>query len=1097
MALLTTIALLAATVSPQDPERASTEPFRHAASMPADTLFAAELRPQAGFRDELEPTRFWAAFQEQLDQPTCRDLLATLRAPLSGREGEGIRATDLIAHGVSIAITAPDRTGAPGVLAIAEIGDLASKLATALDDRTAQGRSGIERRDRPGTSAWHVAVGRQPFVIALAGTTLIVASPPDRLDKALQNRAGQSAESLASNARFRQFSRHVGTRLGATEVAIAWFDVTGMVEQGLAEAPAAIRENAKRWLARIGLDGLGGVGITVGAERGVVRERVLVSTNGPRGTLLDALFPQGGQLGLDAATLAPRDVASFFAIETDLKTAYSEILRILDGAEPKLAEELRRFVRASGQQLGVDVETDLLYQLGHRVAAMQWPATDSTSTGEWLYVIDVERSERVADVLTRLPMFESSKLGAYDMLLQRNGGVGLAVGRGMLVAASSERQLRRWLGDQRVPTPHAEVRAALSQLTEGGIGCGWVNPRPLMTETLRAIDAAGAVAPGAAIARRIVSHASTTLSPLTWSLYSNPLGFTAQFESSSGFIAELAVAVLVGIAEEAAADPMLARLLDATRSSEDLRSVHATQVLAALQFAETRWFEQHKVYADVDALIAGGLIGADMFDGPRGPGILGLGDSLVTVLLVPGDTPHWVGVIWPADRHTGEVFAVSDEQPPMRNELVARSRGIATPMLRDVFNRGDVGAGLTPGWRVIDLGSDTETSAPAVAGSGERATLGIIAALEKRGPSAAAEIVRYLDSESPHIVSRAVYALGKLRSSQAVPRIIELATKHESVDVRQQAIKALTNLGDRRSVQASMHLLADPDATVRKLAAANLGRLKAAEAKDELVALIARASRDPAADEDGAAALLALGEIGDATVLLRAAGSTGGSGKKTEEALVWMFQTLAPKVGADEEPKTLMAVLDHTSTLLRRFAIQRLGELKDPRAAAALESRLGVENDQLRPLVEVSLSAIRGGTAGENTGVAGLARRAMDSTQSAVSSIWNDPRWRTLIVAVLAFLAVLAVGLTVAIKRQRRRRQGESWAAMARQSAGPAPQNRGRLRPRYEDYEPEYRPAENWDAEIKRGEEDEWPVDEEVPPPSEATWQEEQDGAQR
>ena len=72
------------------------------------------------------------------------------------------------------------------------------------------------------------------------------------------------------------------------------------------------------------------------------------------------------------------------------------------------------------------------------------PAAEATSSAEWLYVIDVQRSERVAEVLTRLPMFESSKLGAYDMLLQRTGGVGLAVGRGVIVAASSERQLRRW-----------------------------------------------------------------------------------------------------------------------------------------------------------------------------------------------------------------------------------------------------------------------------------------------------------------------------------------------------------------------------------------------------------------------------------------------------------------------------------------------------------------------------------------------------------------------------------------------------------------------------------------------------------------------------
>jgi hypothetical protein len=80
-------------------------------------------------------------------------------------------------------------------------------------------------------------------------------------------------------------------------------------------------------------------------------------------------------------------------------------------------------MRTASQQLGIDIEADLIFQLAHRVAAMQWPAAEATSSAEWLYVIDVQRSERVAEVLTRLAMFESSKLGAYDMLLQRTGGI--------------------------------------------------------------------------------------------------------------------------------------------------------------------------------------------------------------------------------------------------------------------------------------------------------------------------------------------------------------------------------------------------------------------------------------------------------------------------------------------------------------------------------------------------------------------------------------------------------------------------------------------------------------------------------------------------
>ena len=67
---------------------------------------------------------------------------------------------------------------------------------------------------------------------------------------------------------------------------------------------------------------------------------------------------------------------------------------------------------------------------------------------------------------------------------------------------------------------------------------------------------------------------------------------------------------------------------------------------------------------------------------------------------------------------------------------------------------------------------------------------------------------------------------------------------------------------------------------------------------------------------------------------------------------------------------------------------------------------------------------------------------------------------------------------------------------MARESAGPAPRAAVRLRPRYEDYTPEYQPTENWDTEIASHEEDNWPVDEEAAP-TEATWQDQPDTARR
>jgi hypothetical protein len=213
MRLLTTIALFAATAAAQDPRSAPADPFRHAGFLPADTLFVAELRPKAEFQEELEQTRFWGALQEQLDQPGCRDLVAAIRAPLTGKEGDGLRPFDLIARGGTIAVTAPGKDGMPGVLIVVDAGELAARLTTALDDRVALGpKGGIQRRDRSGTPTWQIELGRQPVLLALAGTQLILASSTDRLDATLRCLGGTADQTLATNPRYRHFAKHLAAR---------------------------------------------------------------------------------------------------------------------------------------------------------------------------------------------------------------------------------------------------------------------------------------------------------------------------------------------------------------------------------------------------------------------------------------------------------------------------------------------------------------------------------------------------------------------------------------------------------------------------------------------------------------------------------------------------------------------------------------------------------------------------------------------------------------------------------------------------------------------------------------------------------------------
>jgi hypothetical protein len=61
----------------------------------------------------------------------------------------------------------------------------------------------------------------------------------------------------------------------------------------------------------------------------------------------------------------------------------------------------------------------------------------------------------------------------------------------------------------------------------------------------------------------------------------------------------------------------------------------------------------------------------------------------------------------------------------------------------------------------------------------------------------------------------------------------------------------------------------------------------------------------------------------------------------------------------DRELEALIAVLEHPNQSLRRYAIQRLGELDDATAMPALRSRLELENNVLRPVLENSIAALQ------------------------------------------------------------------------------------------------------------------------------------------
>lgn len=1042
---------------------------RHADTIPPDALAVVS----TGAWDDHRQLMTTSGLDQVLIEPSgmvSRLRRAALLRIVGSGAAELAELEDLGTLGFTVAVmpdSGPDRPAE--VLVILDVTEDDGKaLRTALNRRAGNAEE-VLRQDLAGTSAFQLRnVPGQP-AIAVLENELLIATTTDGLAAAIARARGRATDSLAGTERFQLFAEQVeGLGTGTPWLAM-YVDVEASWKLGLSQIPRPERDQIASWIDHIGVGAIGAFGVMVGEVEGEIHESVVVTAPAPLPPIFAALFPDTPVETRDLAALVSSDATAFGIGQVRWHDTFVAILDVLERGQPEFAAQARGLLQAAGGQLGgIDIEYDLLEPLGARVVSMSWPS-QLAGVPESLVLVELAIPDRMKATLGRMPMFEESKLGDFDLFLppETGGGV-LAIGGGNLVFASSERRLRRWINERRTGTSNPLVAQALRTLPEGSTGFGVLDLGSAAADALANLDAAaGMLPPEAQMARRIVTETTNGMGPLHYSTRTDARGMTFVARSTSGSVTRLFAAVASALTGTLEQDPMLASMLDQAQSADRSQDARKLVAMDAIRTAQDHFRDEHGSFADLDQLIQQNLLRSDLFDERVSDGVFAIGDSLLTVLVSESqDTPRFVAVAWPNDERPGEVLACSDDRAPQRNELLARVTGLAMPETTDLFVGGEFGGSWTPGWRSV--GEETKAAVRDGSRSGNTATFQVLTALERQGEAGARELVGYLDHENALIVARACWSLGRLEHAPAVPKLIELLENHEDVEVRRHAMGALAAMSDPRTAQASVRALSDPDGTVRTLAASNVGKLKFDGAKDGLVSVLTAPEEPVEEDVDAVTAILALRDLSDPTQLLPAATAFEREGRKAQEALAWMFQELSPKLET-EEAKVLMAVLDHRSDLLRRFAIQRLGELADPKTASALEARLAQENDELRPLVEVSLAAVRGAS-GDGAGDLGstLAARGRQLLDRA-KAIWANPEQRQYVLAGGGGFVLLLFLISIGLRRRRRRREADAWAERVRPSEGFE---------EHEDVYDEYDEGDDqgWD-ETAEGEEVEWQTD--------------------
>ncbi|MFO1078253.1 MAG: HEAT repeat domain-containing protein [Planctomycetota bacterium] len=311
-------------------------------------------------------------------------------------------------------------------------------------------------------------------------------------------------------------------------------------------------------------------------------------------------------------------------------------------------------------------------------------------------------------------------------------------------------------------------------------------------------------------------------------------------------------------------------------------------------------------------------------------------------------------------------------------------------------------------------------------------------ALESGEENDPAQLAHLAQSDNPAVAARAAWVLGQCKQPEAFALLCELAQQSKNPEVRVQAMDSLLRGGQNTAMLTALAGLDDGDHRVRALAAQLLGKLRRPSSASTLLAMLSRCAAEATAESptvDLQSAVLALADMGNGELLLPAATALAETkARGVGQALTFYFQSQSPLLPPAEEATVLVAVLDHPESLLRRYALMRLGELRVPSTAQALEARLAKEGKELLPLVEVALAQVRHQVEAEaESGAA-----ASDPTRlwTKAKSRWDEmshtEKFMLGGIGVGGLLSVL-IGLAVARSRRRAHR-----AAAASALAGPS-----------------------------------------------------------
>ncbi len=1000
MAILTTLAGALSLLAPQQspaPQPSTNDPFVHSLAFPRETKLLVSWNATA---EGPWPRAIDSLPTELRDSlPQALDGLATM-ANLTPAEFEALTNASY-----SFGATSFASRDEIGWLGVADFGSNLDTVVSVLKRQLGNGPT-------DGTRAW---TSSTPLGVDISfGThegTLVFSSDTNAVLHAIDRLGGGRDGSMRENIRFQRFLEQGSTTAHAGNAfASAYVDVAGILDVVPTMVPGPMRNKVSEVLQGLQLRQIYALGYIAHYFDDHAHEHVRICFPEPRKGL-PSLFAVKGSVDPEIAKFVPEDTPSFSVFHLATDKLLDETFTLLSSLDANAGSQLKQMMSAARESMSIDVEKDVFEALGRRFVALQWP---SSTELDGVLVVALRNPISIGKALRNTRQFRMNVVDGFEVYRHGSGKLSLALGDSDLLISSSDTRLQAVMDQYGSGYKNQTIAELLRTAPPGTSSLSWTDSAAMFGSYVSMID--DVVPPGMLPGnlRRNLETVLPALGEFTSTMTTDGEGLSVRSHSPLGtFGSAFAVGLTAAISATHELDPSLSSTQPSRRAHFSWR---VTEIAAAIRDAGN---------ANLDELVAAAQIDVSLLGKPNGDGTWSDQDYRFSVLHSDDEAKKFVVVAWPDESARGDVFACGEDCVPLVNGLLTHGAGIAKVTPRDVFLGGLSSGGLVTGWERYEATlSDIEsTSTPdeyRLAGQDWADYQAIVAAMSGDLELPPQTLIGHLGSENPAVVGQAARAIAKLGIREGVEPLCERAIEIVDDRARRQVARAIFEFADERTLTTSRQMLQDPDPMIRALAAANVGKFKDGASVDRLVDILVRDGAR-ADDPDRTQALISLADIADPRCLSAAAGCDI-AGDAQGHALAYLFQQASPKLGTDAEVATLLTVLGHSSTMLRRYAIQRLGELRDANSATALEHRLAVESAELRPLLEVSLSAVRGPVS-SNTA----------STPGQGASAWFrslDKKTRNMIVAGSVGVVLLLAGLMFVVLRSRRR-QATDWAAMA------------------------------------------------------------------